>query len=156
MNTDAATPAKNIARGKEAAAGVRKVTLPVTDMSCAACAVSVESMLKAQPGVEDAAVNFANQTASVAYHPARITLPQMRQAIQSVGYDLIIDEENAAEKQDEARQEHYRALKTKTTWAGVLSVPLVGIGMFGMDMPTPTTSCWPWRCPCCGWDGIST
>ncbi len=135
MNTDAATPAKNTTRGKEAAAGVRKVTLPVTDMSCAACAVSVESMLKAQPGVEDAAVNFANQTASVAYHPAQITLPQMRQAIQSVGYDLIIDEENAAEKQAEAQQQHYGELKTKTTWAGVLSLPLVVIGMFFMDMP---------------------
>jgi Cu2+-exporting ATPase len=90
-------------------------------------------MLKAQPGVEDAGVNFANQTAWVAYHPARITLPQMRQAIQSVGYDLIIDEENAAEKQAEARQAHYQELKTKTVWAGVLSVPLVVIGMFFMD-----------------------
>ncbi|HEX8528514.1 MAG TPA: heavy metal translocating P-type ATPase [Cytophagales bacterium] len=135
MNTDAATPATPITRGNRPAAGVRKVTLPVTDMSCAACAVSVESMLKAQPGVEDAAVNFANQTAAVAYHPSQITLPQMRQAIQSVGYDLIIDEENAAEKQDEARQAHYQALKTKTVWAGVLSVPLVGIGMFFMDWP---------------------
>jgi len=133
MNTHAVTSEKDIPRG--ARSGVRKVTLPVTDMSCAACAVSVESVLKAQPGVQDAGVNFANQTAWVAYHPARITLPQMRQAIQSVGYDLIIDEENAAEKQDEARQQHYQSLKTKTTWAAALSLPLVVLGMFFMDLP---------------------
>jgi Cu2+-exporting ATPase len=133
MNTHAVTSEKEISRG--ARSGVRKVTLPVTDMSCAACAVSVESMLKAQPGVQDAGVNFANQTAWVTYHPGQITLPQMRQAIQSVGYDLIIDEENATEKQDEARQQHYQSLKTKTTWAAALSLPLVVLGMFFMDLP---------------------
>ncbi len=133
MNTHAVTSEKDIPRGARPTPGVRKVTLPVTDMSCAACAVSVESMLKAQPGVQDAGVNFANQTAWVTYHPGQITLPQMRQAIQSVGYDLIIDEENAAEKQAEARQQHYQSLKTKTTWAAALSLPLVVLGMFFMD-----------------------
>lgn len=40
-----------------------KITVPVTAMTCAACAVSVESILKSQEGVKDAGVNFANQTA---------------------------------------------------------------------------------------------
>ena len=73
-----------------------KVTVPVTGMTCAGCAVSVESVLKAQPGVKDAAVNFANQTAQVAYDPSQVTLPRLQQAAQSMGYDLIIDQENAA------------------------------------------------------------
>ncbi len=37
---------------------VRK-TYPVLEMTCAACAVSVESMLKHTPGVADAGVNYA-------------------------------------------------------------------------------------------------
>ncbi|MBC7920655.1 MAG: copper-translocating P-type ATPase [Ferruginibacter sp.] len=115
--------------------GTSKITLPVTDMTCAACAVSVESVLKAQEGVQDAGVNFANQTAWVEYHPSRITLPQMRQAIQSAGYDLIIDQENATEQQAAVQRRHYQELKTKTVWAAILSVPVVVIGMFGMDMP---------------------
>ena len=49
-------------------ASVRE-TFPVLEMTCAACAVSVESMLKNTPGVSDAAVNFANQTAWVEYDP---------------------------------------------------------------------------------------
>ena len=40
-----------------------KETFPVLDMTCAACAVSVESMLKSVEGVKDAGVNFANQDA---------------------------------------------------------------------------------------------
>jgi Cu2+-exporting ATPase len=48
-----------------------KITLPVTGMTCAACAVSVESMLKSQAGVKDAGVNFANQTAWVDFNSAQ-------------------------------------------------------------------------------------
>ena len=112
-----------------------KVTVPVTGMTCAGCAVSVESVLKAQPGVKDAAVNFANQTALVAYNPSLVTLPRLQQAAQSMGYDLIIDQDNATEKQQELQVAHYRELKTRTTWAAILSAPIVAIGMFFMDMP---------------------
>ena len=42
---------------------------PVLDMTCAACAVSVQSMLKSTAGVKEASVNFANQTALVEYDP---------------------------------------------------------------------------------------
>ena len=36
---------------------------PVLGMSCAACAISVESMLKNTQGIKDAGVNYANQIA---------------------------------------------------------------------------------------------
>ncbi len=135
MNTEALPFEKDPGRRLKAKTGYQKITLPVTDMSCAACAISVESMLKAQQGVQDAGVNFANQTAWVAYDPAQITLPQMRQAVQSAGYDLIIDQEDAAEKQSAVQHQHYQELKTKTTWAVILSLPVVVIGMFFMDIP---------------------
>ncbi len=112
-----------------------KVTLPVTGMTCAACAVSVESTLKSRAGVHDAGVNFANQTAWVDYNPNQVGLPALQKALQSVGYDIIIDQENASEKQEEAQVKHYRELKFQTLWASVLTVPLVVIGMFFMDIP---------------------
>ncbi|MGV3639613.1 MAG: heavy metal translocating P-type ATPase [Adhaeribacter sp.] len=115
--------------------GETKVTVPVTGMTCAGCAVSVESLLKAQNGVKDAGVNFATQTAWVDYDPNQVTLPKLQQAAQSMGYDLIIDTENASEKQEEIQLAHYQELKTKTTWAAILSAPIVVIGMFFMDMP---------------------
>jgi Cu2+-exporting ATPase len=112
-----------------------QITLPVTGMSCAACAVSVESMLKAQEGVSDAGVNFANQTAWVDFDPNRVTLPTLQQAIQSIGYDLIIDQENGVQKQEEAQLKHFLELKNKTIWAAILSAPVVVLGMFFMNIP---------------------
>lgn len=135
MNADTETLNKTTRSDTKHRSKDTKVTLPVTGMTCAACAVSVESMLKSQDGVKDAGVNFANQTAWVDIDPFQTTLPKLQQVIQSIGYDLIIDEENAAEKQQEAQLNHYQELKRKTIWAAILSAPVVVIGMFGMDLP---------------------
>ena len=46
-----------------------RATYPVLHMSCASCAAGVQSVLKKQKGVKDAAVNFAQKTASIEYTP---------------------------------------------------------------------------------------
>lgn len=112
-----------------------KETFPVLEMTCAACAVSVESMLKSVEGVKDAGVNFANQDAWVEYNPAIATPEQMQTTIRSIGYDLVIEKENKDEVKEAAQQKHYEAVKHRTIWSSVLSVPVVIIGMFFMDMP---------------------
>jgi len=112
-----------------------KETYPVLEMTCAACAVSVESMLKSVNGVADAGVNFANQSAWVSYNPALTNPEQFQQTVRSIGYDLVIEKENAAEIQELAQQKQYAAIRQRTIWAGVFSIPLVIIGMFFMDMP---------------------
>jgi len=112
-----------------------KETFPVLEMTCAACAVSVESTLKSVPGVADAGVNFANQSAWVEYDPATVTPELLQTSIRSVGYDLLINTENREEEQAAAQQRHYQAVKQRTIWSALLSLPVVVIGMFFMDMP---------------------
>jgi len=112
-----------------------QVSMPVTGMTCAACAVSVESMVASTPGVSQANVNFATQTLQVTYNPKQVQVTDMQKALQSVGYDLIIDTENAQEIQEQTQQNHYQALKKKTLLAGLLTIPVVIIGMFFMDLP---------------------
>ena len=112
-----------------------KESFPVLEMTCAACAVSVESMLKSVPGVADAGVNFANQSAWVQYDPAKVSPEMLQNSVRGIGYDLLIDKENQEEEQATAQQRHYRQVKQRTIWSGVLSVPIVIIGMFFMDMP---------------------
>nr|WKN38615.1 heavy metal translocating P-type ATPase [Tunicatimonas sp. TK19036] len=109
-------------------------SFPVLGMSCAACAVSVESMLKSTEGVHDAGVNFANQTAWAEYDPS-VEPKTLQQAIQSIGYDLVIDAEDPQAVQEEAQRQQYQELKTRTIWASVLAVPVVILGMFLMDLP---------------------
>ncbi len=108
-------------------------TFPVLQMSCAACAVSVESMIKSVAGVKDAGVNFASQDAWVEYDPAIADTKQFRAVVQSIGYDLIIDNENKQEAKESAHQHHFADIKVKTLWSVVLATPVAIIGMFFMD-----------------------
>jgi Cu2+-exporting ATPase len=112
-----------------------KETFPVLEMSCAACAVSVESMLASVAGVEGVAVNFANQSALVTYDDHAVTREVLRTSVRSVGYDLVIDTENREEVQETAQRNQYNALKKRTMASLILSVPVVVIGMFFMDLP---------------------
>ena len=112
-----------------------KETFPVLEMSCAACAISVESMLKSAQGVRDASVNFANQSALVEYNPNIVTKTDLQNTVRSIGYDLVIDADNSNGIKETAQRNHYRNLRQRTIWASILSVPIVIIGMFFMDFP---------------------
>ncbi|GAB2791142.1 heavy metal translocating P-type ATPase [Rhabdobacter roseus] len=122
-------------RHQEASPEARRLTLPVTGMSCAACAASVESMLKHTEGVLEAGVNYANQSATVAYQPGVVTLPELDEVLRGMGYGLILaeEEDEAAEEQEKIQQAHYQQLKKRTLWAGALALPVVVLGMAFMD-----------------------
>lgn len=115
--------------------GVVRETFPVLEMTCAACAISVESMLKATPGVNNAAVNFANQTAWVEYDNTAATRESLQNAVRSIGYDLVVNAEDPQAVQEEAQRKHFRAVKNRTIWAFALALPGMVIGMFFMDLP---------------------
>jgi Cu2+-exporting ATPase len=114
---------------------LEKKSLPVTGMTCAGCAASVESTLQEQKGVIKAGVNYATQQVQVEWDPQQVSLLELQKAVQDVGYDLIVEEDKGEELQEEARAEHLAELRHKTIWYVVLSVPVVIIGMFLMDMP---------------------
>lgn len=112
-----------------------KKSYPVTGMSCAKCALSVESMLKTHQGVIDASVNFAGSTVLVDYIPGATSAAELKKAVQAIGYDLIIQEENADQLLEDSRRNHLKELKQKTILSAVLTAPIVVIGMFFMNMP---------------------
>ena len=109
-------------------------TFPVLEMTCAACAVSVESMLKSVQGVKDAGVNFANQDAWVEYDPEQTGPDAFQATIRSIGYDLVISTENQQEIKEAAQQQHYKSIRWRFFWSSVLTVPVVIIGMFFMNL----------------------
>ncbi|HVK46863.1 MAG TPA: heavy metal translocating P-type ATPase, partial [Pseudobacter sp.] len=122
-------------------------TIPVTGMSCAACAVSVESMLAAQDGIAEAGVNFATQSVKVVFDPSKTNTTAMQQVVRSIGYDLIIDEENASEKQEALQATAYQQLQRKTIAAALLTLPVVIIGMFFMQLPYGNYIMWALTTP---------
>ena len=63
------------------------LTLPVSGMSCAACAARIEKQLNRMDGVE-AAVSFANESAQLRYDPDQANPRQLVDAIVRCGFDV--------------------------------------------------------------------
>ena len=125
-----------------------KQTFPVTGMSCASCASSAESIVTAQPGVVSAAVNFANTSLQVEYVPTITSPEKLKTSVQAVGYDLVIeDSREAKEALEETHKIKLQSLKTRTLLSIALSIPLVAIGMFFMNIPYANYIMWALATP---------
>ncbi|MDG1277992.1 MAG: heavy metal translocating P-type ATPase [Algoriphagus sp.] len=111
---------------------ITKRTFPVTGMTCAACASSVETILQYTDGVKSANVNFATNTVQVEYSD-EIKADDLNNALTAIGYGLIISDENTSKVVAEAQAEEYQKIKLRTIWSAILTVPVVVFGMFFMD-----------------------
>lgn len=110
---------------------MRKITVPVLEMSCAVCAANVEKGVRAVKGVSSADVNFASNSLTVEFDEKFVTPAQLKKTVQSLGYDLVI-EEAAEEITEELRLKHFRLMRFKTIMAWVLAIPLMVISMSAM------------------------
>lgn len=61
--------------------------LGVAGMTCASCVSRVERALKKVPGVSDAVVNLATESARVTYAPSEQIEAQIRRAVRNAGYE---------------------------------------------------------------------
>lgn len=64
-----------------------RVDLPITGMTCAACANRIEKQLKRQSGVDACSVNFATAKATVNYNPEKTNVAELIQTVKDTGYD---------------------------------------------------------------------
>lgn len=99
-------------------------------MSCAGCAISVETIVKSQPGVRDAGVNFASSTVWISFDN-NITSPEkLRNAVRSIGYDLVIDSDK--QNIDNEKKQQVIILRNRFIFSLMLSIPLMIFQMFFM------------------------
>ncbi|MCF8450925.1 MAG: heavy metal translocating P-type ATPase [Taibaiella sp.] len=141
---------------KELGYGVPTVknTFPVLGMTCASCAGSAESIVKYEPGVIYSSVNFATGNLTVEYLPNMTDASKLQKALQAIGYDLLIEDDTKQQETLESIQEKkFRTLKNKTIGAVILSLPVVIIGMFFMDMPYADPIMWFFSTPVVVWFG---
>lgn len=131
-----------------------KKTFPVLGMSCASCAGSVQTVTQAQLGVIAAEVNFATGNLTVEYLPNMTDTAQLQKAVQSAGYDLLVENETKQQETLESIHEKaFKILKKKTIWAIIISFPIMVIGMFFMDMPYANEIMWALATPVVLWLG---
>ena len=65
-----------------------KITLPVTGMTCANCALNIERGVKRLEGVQDARVNFASEQAAVSFDPQQLRIRDVVEKINKSGYGV--------------------------------------------------------------------
>jgi Cu2+-exporting ATPase len=120
-----------------------KISQPVLNMTCAACASSTQNVLSFVPGVITASVNYGNGKGQIEFLPGIVAPPDMKSALQEIGYDLLIEEGEASfEHVVQIEEENYKRLRNHTIWAIVLSIPLVTLGMFFMNVPYASFIMW--------------
>jgi Cu+-exporting ATPase len=108
-------------------AAPERVDLPVSGMTCAACARTIERTLAKTAGVERARVNLATNTATVEYQPSRVKVADFIAAIEELGYGVP----KTAPRPDSAEPAYRKRLLV----AVVFAAPVVALGM---------SHRWPW------------
>ena len=63
-----------------------KLTIPITGMTCANCAMNIERNVAKLNGVEGVNVNFASEHATVQFDPKQTSLQDILSKIQSIGF----------------------------------------------------------------------
>ena len=106
-----------------------ELTLPVSGMSCAACASSVESMLKSQDGILQAEVNYATSNVRVRFNPMQISLHDMQTVLKQIGYDLVAEEAGSEDSFAGLEDARRRVLKHRLITAAVFSAPVFILSM---------------------------
>ena len=112
-----------------------KVEFPITGMTCANCAATIERTLnKKVPGVLAANVNLATEKATIEYIPGQVTRGDLIAAIEKAGYGVIEAEAGQLEDTEQAAREAEIRDQTRKFWVGVaFSLPLLLLSM-GRDM----------------------
>ncbi len=133
---------------------IQKKSFAVLKMSCASCALSIDTLLQSQMSIISASVNFASARVSVIYYADLTTDAEIQKMVQSIGFDLIIEQGNAQHENFEiAQAQKLTALKKRTFAALLLATPLFVIGMFFMYMPFANYIMWALSTPILVWLG---
>lgn len=99
------------------------VDFQLEGMTCAACANRIEKGLNKLPGVTNATVNFAMETARVEYSPSDVSVSDMQNKVQQLGYKAILKTGNEAAHDHRAKEVQHQ--KRKLLISAILSLPLL-------------------------------
>ena len=132
-----------------------QIQIDIQGMSCASCARAVEKSVAALPGVLDASVNFAAETALIRYDESRTPVSRIKEAVTNAGYTALEPRTNPAsdhsanhkanhtpagitdERRERGKRE-IRSLLTRFLFSALFSLPLVYLAMGHMlGLPIP-------------------
>ncbi len=105
----------------------------ISGMHCAACVTRVERILERVPGVQDASVSLATETARIAFVPGAFDPTAMIEAVADAGYDVELPSEgeeldDVLRRREAEREAEYGSLLKRVRVGIVLGLPVVVVG----------------------------
>jgi Cu+-exporting ATPase len=117
-------------------ARMSEVELLVHDMTCASCVGRVERALAAVPGVLEARVNLASESAHLRYLEGQVTPTQLIAVAAVAGYPASVLARGDAQDQGARKDREAAELARKTLFAAALVLPVFVVEMGGHMIPT--------------------
>ncbi|EJL20904.1 heavy metal translocating P-type ATPase [Brevibacillus sp. BC25] len=102
-----------------------KVELNISGMTCAACSTRIEKGLNKTAGVLKANVNLAMETATVEYDSSQVSVTDIIQKVEKLGYQATRKEDGEEEEKVDRRQEEIKRQTRKFWISAILSLPLL-------------------------------
>ncbi len=112
----------------------QQIELDIFGMTCAACVGRVQRVLERVPGVANAQVNLATESATV-FASADIPVSTLVSAVDKSGYGAKPKSETSVQEREEHKQKEAKNLSLKFWFAIVLSFPLVATSMHIPGVP---------------------
>lgn len=123
---------------------LRKVTIPVQGMTCAACQSRVQRVLDKESGVVDASVQLMLKQAMITYDPALTSEASLVDAIKGTGYEATLPLRGQTTFDDQAEQDRaqsaeYQTARRKAWWSGAAAIVAAALSMPLMAAHDPGT-----------------
>ncbi|MBA6411593.1 cation-translocating P-type ATPase [Parahaliea sp. F7430] len=113
--------------------------LGIDGMRCGSCAIAIEKLLKKQPGVSDAAVNFAADVVLICWDKNQPAFDNLQRAVARLGYHLYqaIDPERSNRQAESTRQDLQKRLAVAAVFGMWSMMPalLIYLAPFGAVEP---------------------
>lgn len=107
---------------------MEKITLNISGMHCASCAVNIEGALRKIAGVKSAQVNFAFEKAYIEFEPRELRLEDLIAVVEKAGYRAFVPDESF-DKEKGLREKEVKGLKIRFIIAIILSSILMYVAM---------------------------
>ncbi|MDP4032306.1 MAG: heavy metal translocating P-type ATPase [Pseudorhodobacter sp.] len=106
-----------------------EITLQIEGMTCASCVGRVERALLAVPGVSDAAVNLATESALVRLVAGQADAAALIMAVAGAGYTARLAGDDSAAQRDASRDAEIALLRRDMVLAAALTLPVFVLAM---------------------------
>ncbi|MFZ7121474.1 MAG: heavy metal translocating P-type ATPase [Eubacteriaceae bacterium] len=118
----------------------KEVSIPISGMTCSACAKAVEKAISKIDGIIEISVNYATEKAKIIYDPSKVKMYVIKEAITKAGYKALdIETKEQIDYEKHRREREIKLLWTKFLISSIFSVPLLYIAMghmLGLELPT--------------------